>query len=238
MLALGTKKRDRQAFEDTLDRLRAKLSIGGGETETVGARPDRAHASAGPPAAHRRSAARARFPRDGVREAEARTPRVARREQDRSAEHRGARARALEQSLSQGRRPLRADVRRGARGDQGGEARRGEGFLHALRRRRQCGARDRRRFRPRRDEDARHRALRRMEEPVAVRARAQSVPAAGAHGDDRADARQGERHDVRARAAQDQRSQRRPAGADRRRQDPRRVAGVADSRIACARRKA
>ncbi|MET0683018.1 MAG: pitrilysin family protein, partial [Casimicrobiaceae bacterium] len=34
MLALGTKKRDRQAFEDTLDRLRAKLSIGGGETET------------------------------------------------------------------------------------------------------------------------------------------------------------------------------------------------------------
>ncbi len=33
MLALGTKKRDRQAFEDTLDRLRAKLSIGGGETE-------------------------------------------------------------------------------------------------------------------------------------------------------------------------------------------------------------
>ena len=47
MLTLGTKKRDRQAFEDTLDRLRAKLSIGGGETETVGARPDGAHASAG-----------------------------------------------------------------------------------------------------------------------------------------------------------------------------------------------
>jgi zinc protease len=35
MLALGTKKRDRQAFEDALDGLRAKLSIGGGETETV-----------------------------------------------------------------------------------------------------------------------------------------------------------------------------------------------------------
>ena len=34
MLALGTKKRDRQAFEDTLDRLRAKLAIAGGETET------------------------------------------------------------------------------------------------------------------------------------------------------------------------------------------------------------
>ena len=34
MLTLGTKKRDRQAFEDTLDRLRAKLAIGGGETET------------------------------------------------------------------------------------------------------------------------------------------------------------------------------------------------------------
>ncbi len=34
MLALGTKKRDRQGFEDTLDRLRAKLAIGGGETET------------------------------------------------------------------------------------------------------------------------------------------------------------------------------------------------------------
>ena len=34
MLALGTKKRDRQAFEDALDRLRAKLSIAGGETET------------------------------------------------------------------------------------------------------------------------------------------------------------------------------------------------------------
>jgi zinc protease len=34
MLNLGTKKRDRQGFEDTLDRLRAKLSLGGGETET------------------------------------------------------------------------------------------------------------------------------------------------------------------------------------------------------------
>jgi zinc protease len=35
LLALGTKKRDRQAFEDTLDRLRAKLALGGGETETT-----------------------------------------------------------------------------------------------------------------------------------------------------------------------------------------------------------
>jgi zinc protease len=34
MLSLGTRKRDRQAFEDALDGLRAKLSIGGGETET------------------------------------------------------------------------------------------------------------------------------------------------------------------------------------------------------------
>ncbi len=34
MLARGTKKRDRQAFEDTLDQLRAKLGFGGGETET------------------------------------------------------------------------------------------------------------------------------------------------------------------------------------------------------------
>jgi zinc protease len=33
MLSLGTKKRDRQGFEDALDQLRAKLSIGGGETE-------------------------------------------------------------------------------------------------------------------------------------------------------------------------------------------------------------
>jgi zinc protease len=35
MLSYGTKKRDRQAFEDTLDRLQAKLSIGGGETGTA-----------------------------------------------------------------------------------------------------------------------------------------------------------------------------------------------------------
>ncbi len=34
MLSLGTKKRNRQAFEDTLDQLRAKLTIGGSETET------------------------------------------------------------------------------------------------------------------------------------------------------------------------------------------------------------
>jgi len=34
MLAMGTKKRDRQAFEDTLDQLRAKLALGGSETET------------------------------------------------------------------------------------------------------------------------------------------------------------------------------------------------------------
>ncbi|MEO8306017.1 MAG: pitrilysin family protein [Betaproteobacteria bacterium] len=35
MLSLGTKKRDRQGFEDALDQLRAKLSIGGGETEAA-----------------------------------------------------------------------------------------------------------------------------------------------------------------------------------------------------------
>jgi zinc protease len=33
MLALGTAKRDRQGFEDTLDQLRAKLAVGGGESE-------------------------------------------------------------------------------------------------------------------------------------------------------------------------------------------------------------
>jgi len=35
MLSLGTKKRDRQAFEDTLDLLRAKLAINGSETGTA-----------------------------------------------------------------------------------------------------------------------------------------------------------------------------------------------------------
>ena len=35
MLSAGTRKHDRQAFEDRLDQLRAKLSIGGGETETT-----------------------------------------------------------------------------------------------------------------------------------------------------------------------------------------------------------
>jgi len=35
MLSAGTRKRDRQAFEDRLDELRARLSIGGGETETT-----------------------------------------------------------------------------------------------------------------------------------------------------------------------------------------------------------
>ena len=34
MLAMGTKKRDRQAYEDTLDQLRAKLAFGGNETAT------------------------------------------------------------------------------------------------------------------------------------------------------------------------------------------------------------
>jgi len=44
MLARGTRKRDRQAFEDTLDRLRAKLAIGGGETQiTAGGQTVRAH---------------------------------------------------------------------------------------------------------------------------------------------------------------------------------------------------
>ncbi len=44
MLSLGTTKRDRQAFEDALDRLRAKLAIGGSETETsVRGRTVRAH---------------------------------------------------------------------------------------------------------------------------------------------------------------------------------------------------
>jgi zinc protease len=35
MLSAGTRKRDRQAFEDRLDQLRAKLAIDGGETETT-----------------------------------------------------------------------------------------------------------------------------------------------------------------------------------------------------------
>jgi zinc protease len=35
MLSLGTRKRDHQGYEDALDQLRAKLSIGGGETETT-----------------------------------------------------------------------------------------------------------------------------------------------------------------------------------------------------------
>jgi zinc protease len=35
MLSLGTRKHDRQAFEDALDAMRAKLSISGGETETT-----------------------------------------------------------------------------------------------------------------------------------------------------------------------------------------------------------
>ena len=59
MLALGTKKRDRQAFEDTLDRLRAKLALGGKRDRDHGARPDRARPSPGPAASRRRSAARA-----------------------------------------------------------------------------------------------------------------------------------------------------------------------------------
>ncbi len=59
MLALGTAKRDRQGFEDTLDQLRAKLAIGGGETEHIGARRDRAPSSARPAAPRRGGAARA-----------------------------------------------------------------------------------------------------------------------------------------------------------------------------------
>ena len=46
MLDRGTTKRDRQAYEDALDKLRAKLSIGGGETgTTASAETVRAHAA-------------------------------------------------------------------------------------------------------------------------------------------------------------------------------------------------
>ena len=201
MLALGTKKRDRQAFEDTLDRLRAKLSIGGGETETsVRGQTVRTHL----PDLLRLTAEALRepaFPATEFEKLKRERLAGARGAEDRSAGHRGARARALEQSVSQGRRPLRADVRRGARGDQGGEPRPGEAVLRALRRRGPRGARDRRRLRSGRDARPRHRALRRLEEPVAVHARAQSLPAARAHGADGADARQGERDGVRPPAA-------------------------------------
>ncbi len=229
MLALGTAKRDRQGFEDTLDQLRAKLAIGGGESETIGARRDRAPSSARPAAPRRGGAARAGLSGRRIREAEARACRESRRAAHGSGEHRRACARALEQPVSQRRRPLRADLRRGAGRGRRSHARPGEGLLRALRRRRPRGARGRRRFRPGSDARARHRIVRRVDEPGPVHARAQSVSAAGAHRAHRDDAGQGERHAVRAPAAAAQRPEPGPAGADGGRQDPRRIAGIAHS---------
>ena len=211
MLALGTKKRDRQAFEDTLDRLRAKLSIGGGETETsVRGQTVRTHL----PDLLRLAAEALREPSFPATEFEKlKRERLAALEEQKT-EPQAIAERALERwdnPYPKGDVRYDADVRRGARGDQGREPRwvkqfytRFVGGAHAE----LAIVGD---FDPAGDARPRHRALRRLEEPVAVHARAQSLPAACADGADGADARQGECDGVRPPAAANQRQERRPA---------------------------
>ena len=175
MLMRGTTKHNRQEIEDTLDRLRAKVGIGGSETvdQRVAGETTRGklagRAARSPP----KCCASRRFPAAEFEQAEARDDGRARREPHRSRQH-GASVRSRASAIPYPKGDVRyeptldeelADTTRG-------EARRREALPRAVRRRRRGGARDRRRLRRRRGQGAARHALRRVEEPVAVRARA------------------------------------------------------------------
>mgnify|MGYP003693777061 CR=1 FL=1 len=201
MLALGTKKRDRQAFEDTLDRLRAKLAIGGGETETsVRGQTVRTHL----PELLRLAAEALREPAFPPTEFE----KLKRERLTALEEQRTDPQNVAERALQRWDNPYRK-----------GDVRYVPTYDEELAEIKAAKLDDVKRFYarfvgganaelaivgdfdPAAMKTPRHRALRRLEEPVAVRARARSLPAAGPHGADSADARQGERDGVRARAA-------------------------------------
>ena len=149
------------------------------------------------------------FPRDRVREAEARTPDASLEEQ--RTDPQSIAERAL---CSAGTIPIRkGDVRyvptfdeelaeiKGAKLDQV------KAFLRALRRRRECRARASSAISiPPPMKTLVTELFGAWKSPSPFARVPESVPAAGADGADGADARQGERRDVRARAGQDQRS--------------------------------
>ena len=119
MLSLGTKKRDRQAFEDALDGLRAKLAIGGNETETTArGQTVRAHL----PDLLRLAAEALREPAFPAAEFDKlKRERTTALDEQRT-DPESIAERALERwdnPYVEGRRPLRADVRRGAGRHQG-----------------------------------------------------------------------------------------------------------------------
>ena len=197
MLERGTAKHDRQAFADALDKLRAKLDIGGGgATVAVDATTVRGSV----PDVLRLAAEALREPAFVPAEFEQlKRERLdgARAEPHRPDGDRAPRRGARRQSVSARRRPLHADDRRGDRARQRAGARGRQGVPREVLRRVARRAGHRRRFRCGRREAAGPRAVRRLREPDAVRAR----PAAALSDEGRAadvrDARQGQRGDVR-----------------------------------------
>ena len=185
----------RQEIEDTFDKLRAKVDVDGHADACASATGQTVpRAAARRAAAHRGSAARAVVPGGGVRPAEARSapPRSRRRAPIRR-RSRDARSRrhgnpypagdpryvpTIEESIANNAAATLDDV---------------QALPRDVLRREQRRARDRRRFRRRCARALVTRALRRLEEPVAVCARARSVPAEPARGAARRSAGQGER---------------------------------------------
>ena len=216
--------------------------IGGSETETVGARPDRARRSCR--TSLRLAAEALREPAFPAAEFEKLKREQHRRRSRSSAPIRRASPSARSQRWNNPYPPraTSATCRRSTRSSPRSSAATLEQVkrvLRALRRRRQRRARDRRRLRSRRDARARHRAVRRLEEPGALRARAEPLPrrprprCSRRETPDKANA-----HADRPPAAADQRPQRRTA---RRCSSPTGSSARRPSRgspTACARRRA
>ena len=175
MLASGTKKRDRQAFEDTLDRLRAKLALGGNETETTArGQTVRAHL----PDLLRLTAEALREPAFPAAEFE-----KLKRERTTAIEEQRTDPESIaERALERWDNPyVRGDVRYVPTFDEeladinGDDAGAGRVVPHALRRGRERRARDRRRLRPGRHPHARRRTVRQLAR-VRRRMRACRIP--------------------------------------------------------------
>ena len=128
MLMRGTTKHSRQEIEDTLDKLKATLTVQGGQTGAVRARSDRACQCRADPGFARRSPAVARISCRGAGDAQACCDRGRRAESHRSPLDRRARAAALRKSVPERRRSLRADRRRGNRRAAGARRRRAQAF--------------------------------------------------------------------------------------------------------------
>ena len=116
MLMRGTAKRTRQQIQDELDRLKARMNVGGGANAGDGVRSRRrARTCRAGAAAPGRSAARARIPGGGVRAAEAGTARRHRAAEERADAGRIHRVQPPSRPLSEGRRALHANPRRADR---------------------------------------------------------------------------------------------------------------------------